>query len=119
MEGWRREAIPQGLFEHLSKAHDQYLYDIMPETIVRSRKKMMVPIGIAQHDGQIRSAEVCSAHMKPSQRWFALQHARYGHAGIKRLRKVKAFQKYFRKNVWQWADEVPNDLTISFLNKDI
>ena len=97
LEGWRREAIPQGLFEHLSKSHDQYLYDTMPNTVVKRKNKMMLPLGMVQHDDQVRLAEVCTAKMKSSQRWFALQHARYGHAGIKRLRKVKAFSKYFRK----------------------
>ena len=97
LEGWRREAIPQGLFEHLSKSHDQYLYDTMPNTVVKRKNKMMLPLGMVQHDDQVRLAEVCTAKLKPSQRWFALQHARYGHAGIKRLRKVKAFSKYFRK----------------------
>ena len=110
VEGYLRAAIPQGLFQIFDRAHQFWLCEKADKILTRKTRYPDL------HHNEQTFSEIgmlvcqCCQHfdvnnleadkhadkfnpnpvkdMTPSQKWWLLQHARYGHAGYKRMRSV-------------------------------
>ena len=78
--GWQRDAIPKGLFKAIWNHHLEYHTASEHSTIRRWESRL------------VNAKSVESETLKTRRRWWALLHARYGHASMKRLRTVKHFK---------------------------
>ena len=110
VEGYLRAAIPQGLFQIFDRAHQYWLCERLDRTAPRKRvaacyeshgssaKVAMLVCKCCQHF-DVNNNTVLDKHddslrhtrlhdMTPSQKWWLLMHARYGHAGYKRMRSL-------------------------------
>ena len=111
VSGYLRAAIPQGLFQILDRAHQAWLCECDDHVLKPRRRDVhalpamhndanhgdlaMMTCQACQHfasnnlsvkDNNSNSARL--DEMSPSQKWWLLQHARYGHAGYKRMRSL-------------------------------
>ena len=77
--GHERDAIPKGLFKTLWGLHLRY--HMMRDPTLRRVAPVL-----------INAKGVEPNALKTRRRWWALLHARYGHASIKRLHTVKHFK---------------------------
>ena len=69
--GWQRDAIPKGLFKTIWRHHLEYHTASEHSTIRRWESRL------------VNAKSVESETLKTRRRWWALLHARYGHASMK------------------------------------
>ena len=80
LTGWHRDAMPKGLFRTIWQQYLEYQSGKSGSTILKWQ-----PL-------TLNAQSVESETLQTRCKWWALLHARYGHASIKRLRTIKNFK---------------------------